>query len=157
MHPTLRRPSRRFLLAATTLGVAAALAAPLAAPAPARAAEPDFPSNMSGYHNHPEMVAEIKAVAAAYPEIVELSSIGKSYGGRDLWMAKVSDNVGTDENEPEVLIDALHHAREHMTTEQALALLRWMTRDYATDATVKRLVDGRETYIIFALNPDGMR
>ena len=42
-------------------------------------------------------------------------SIGKSYQGRDIWAAKISDNVATDENEPEVLIDALHHAREHLT------------------------------------------
>ena len=36
--------------------------------------------------------------------------------------------------EPEVLVDALHHAREHLTTEQALALLRWLTDDYGSDA-----------------------
>ena len=56
-----------------------------------------------------------------------------------------------------MLVDALHHAREHLTTEQALALLRWLTRDYGTDETVTRLVDTREVFIIFALNPDGMR
>ena len=59
-----------------------------------------------------------------------MSSIGKSYQGRDIWIGKVSDQVGEDEDEPEVLIDALHHAREHLTTEQALATLRWLTRDY---------------------------
>ena len=75
---------------------------------------------MSGYHNFPEMVAEIKAAATAYPDIVQVFSIGKSYRGRDIWAAKVSDNVATDEAEPEVLIDALHHAREHLTIEQAL-------------------------------------
>ena len=72
-------------------------------------------------------------------------------------MAKVSDNVAEDEDEPEVLVDALHHAREHLTTEQALALLRWLTDDYGSDETVTRLVDSREICIIFALNPDGMR
>ena len=72
-------------------------------------------------------------------------------------MAKVSDNVAEDEAEPEVLVDALHHAREHLTTEQALAVLRWLTRDYGTEETVTRLVDTREVFIIFALNPDGMR
>ena len=84
-------------------------------------------------------------------------SIGKSYQGRDIWAAKVSDNVAQDEDEPEVLIDALHHAREHLTTEQALATLRWLTQDYGTDDTVTRLVNTREIYLIFALNPDGMQ
>ncbi len=101
------------------------------------------------------MVAEIKAAEAAYPDLVHVFSIGKSYQGRDIWAAKISDNVGVDEPEPEILIDALHHAREHLTVEQALYLLRVLTTDYASDATVKRLVDGREIWIIFAVNPDG--
>jgi hypothetical protein len=57
------------------------------------------------------MVSEINAVAAAYPNIVQKFSIGKSYQNRDLWAVKISDNVQTDENEPEILYVGLHHAR----------------------------------------------
>jgi hypothetical protein len=155
MRPTLRRPSLPPLIPA--LGLTAALLASLAVPAVAAAAEPDFPSNMSGYHNLPEMVAEIQQAEASYPDLVDVFSIGKSYQDRDIWAAKISDNVATDEAEPEVLIDAVHHAREHLTLEQALAVLKWLTRDYATDATVRSLVNNREIFIVFALNPDGMR
>ena len=126
-------------------------------PASTAAAEPNFPAKDSRYHNYPEMVTEIMAAQAAFPDIVQVFSIGKSYKGRDIWAAKVSDNVATDEPEPEVLVDALHHAREHLTTEQALYLLQVLTQDYAGDATVKRLVDSREIFIIFAVNPDGMQ
>jgi carboxypeptidase T len=133
------------------------LALALAAAGPVAAAEPDFPADMTGYHNWTELQAEIEQVAADHPDIVSLFSIGKSALGRPIWMAKVSDNVAEDENEPEVLVDALHHAREHLTTEQALALFHWLTDDYGTDDTVTRLVDHREIFIIFALNPDGMR
>ena len=155
MRPSLRRPS--IVPLATAVGLAGAILGPLATPAAVAAAEPNFPSNMSGYHNLPEMVAEIQQAEANYPGLVDVFSIGTSYQGRDIWAAKISDNVGTDEAEPEVLIDALHHAREHLTVEQALATLRWLTRDYASNATVRRLVNGREIFIIFALNPDGMR
>ena len=155
MRPTLRRPSVSPILPA--LGLTAALLVPLAAPASVAAAEPNFPSSMSGYHNLPEMVAEIQQAEANYPDLVDVFSIGKSYQDRDIWAAKISDNVATDEAEPEVLIDAVHHAREHLTLEQALAVLKWLTRDYATDSTVRRLVNNREIFIIFALNPDGMR
>ena len=139
------------------IAVGAAGPATAAASAPLEAAAADFPANMSGYHNYPEMVGEIKQAAADFPDIVHVFSIGKSYQGRDIWAAKVSDNVATDEDEPEVLIDALHHAREHLTTEQALATLKWLTQDYGTDPTVTRLVNTREIFIIFALNPDGMQ
>jgi hypothetical protein len=101
------------------------------------------------------MVAEIHAAEAAYPDLVDVMSIGRSTQGRDIWVAKVSDNVAVDETEPEVLVDALHHARERLTLEQALFLLRTLTRDYATDPAVRAVVDSRETWIIFSVNPDG--
>ena len=63
--------------------------------------------------------------------------------------------MATDEPEPEVLVDALHHAREHLTVEQALYLLRTLVFDYDADPYVRSLVDNREVFIVFALNPDG--
>ena len=91
MRLTLRRPSISPL--ATAVGLAAALLVPLGAPATVAAAEPDFPSNMSGYHNLPEMVAEIQQAEANYPDLVDVFSIGESYQGRNIWAAKISDNV----------------------------------------------------------------
>jgi murein tripeptide amidase MpaA len=141
----------------TLLGLGTLVVAQVAGPAPAAAAAPDFPDNMSGYHNYPEMVGEIRQAEADFPDLVQVSSIGESYQGRDIWIVKVSDHVADDEDEPEVLIDALHHAREHLTTEQALATLRWLTRDYGTDQRITDLVDSREIWIVVALNPDGMQ
>jgi carboxypeptidase T len=152
-----------FRLAVVRLALVPVLASGLAwsgaaaQPPTAAAVEPNFPATMSGYHNYVEMVAEVRQAAVSYPSIVKVFSIGKSYQGRDILAAKISDNVGTDEDEPEVLIDALHHAREHLSTEQALAVLRWLTKGYGTDTTVTRLVNTREIYIIFAMNPDGLR
>lgn len=155
MHVRPRAPGPHRL--ALTLGMAFAVAGIVAAPQPAAAAEPDFPAKDSRYHNLVEMTAEVNKAAADHPDIVRVFTIGKSYQGRPIIAAKVSDNPNKDEAEPEVLIDALHHAREHLTTEQALALLRWLTDDYGRNDTITRLVNGREIFIIFALNPDGFR
>ena len=54
----------------------------------------DYPPRDAGYHSFKEMVAHIKSVAAAYPHIVRVFSIGKSHQGRKLWAAEVSDNAG---------------------------------------------------------------
>ncbi len=137
------------------LVVGIVLVALLAPARPAAAAEPDYPAYDSRYHTNAEMVAEIHAAEAAYPGLVDVMSIGKSTQGRDIWVAKVSDNVAIDETEPEVLVDALHHARERLTLEQALYLLRTLTREYVTDPAVRAVVDSRETWIIFSVNPDG--
>ena len=116
---------------------------------------PNYPSYDSRYHNEWEMIVKIREVGVAYPDIVNVFTVGKSHQGRYVWAAKVSDNVLTDENEPEVLFDALHHAREHLTIEQILDQFDLMTSRYATDSRIRSLVDSREIWFIFALNPDG--
>jgi murein tripeptide amidase MpaA len=143
------------LASAVALALAATIASSLVGVAPAAAATPDFPSYDSGYHTYAEMVTEIKAAQTAHPDIVQVRSIGKSYQGRDIWVAKVSDNVATDENEPEVMFDSMHHAREHLSLEQDLALLRWLTDGYGTDSRITNIVNNREIWIVFMVNPDG--
>lgn len=115
----------------------------------------DFPRYDSAYHNYNEMVAKIHAVANSYPSIVQKFSIGRSYEGRELWAVKISDNVAIDEDEPEVLYTSLHHAREHLTVEMALYTLDLFTKSYGSDSQITNLVNRREIYIVFNLNPDG--
>ncbi|MEU6740055.1 M14 family zinc carboxypeptidase [Streptosporangium sandarakinum] len=64
---------------------------------------------------------------ANHPAIASKFNIGTSYEGRTIYGVKISDNVGTDENEPEVLVNADQHAREHITVEQALYLANLLT------------------------------
>ncbi|WP_433328814.1 M14 family metallopeptidase [Spirillospora sp. CA-294931] len=120
------------------------------APAPAR-----HPRSATSYHTYAETAAEVDRVAAAYPQIAKKFVAGKSYQNRDIFGLKISDNVGTDENEPEVLYIANIHARERITNEQALYFINELTRGYATDQRVKNLVDNRELWIIPITNPDG--
>jgi hypothetical protein len=115
----------------------------------------EFPARDARYHTYLEMVAELDKAVDDHSAIVRKFSIGKSYHSRHIWAAKISDNVADDENEPEVLFDALHHAREHLTVEQALAILRWLTDGYGSNATITRLVNSREIFIVFMVNPDG--
>ena len=147
----MHRVVRRLVLLPS---IAIALLIPAVAPAGALAAR-DFPAGWKGFHTYPEMVADIQAVAAAHPAIVHLFSIGTSYQGRELWAAKVSDNVGTDENEPEVLFDGLHHSDEHMGLEMTLHILHWLTDGYGSSPRITSIVDSREIWIVFAMNPDG--
>ncbi|HET9221182.1 MAG TPA: M14 family zinc carboxypeptidase, partial [Roseiflexaceae bacterium] len=103
------------------------------------------------YHNYDEMVAEIQQVAGAHPAIVTLFEIGRSYGGRALWGAKISDHVTVEEDEPEALFVGHYHAREHLTVEMMLDVLHLLTDDYgsAGHEQVTQLVDSREIFLIF--------
>jgi carboxypeptidase T len=147
--------SHRQIVPAVLASLMAAMLAGFFAPlAPARAAD-DYPPGYRGFHTHAEMVAEVESIAAAHPDIVRTFSIGRSHQGRDLLAAKVSDNVDIDEAEPEVLFDGLTHGNEPMGLEMTLAILRWLTDGYEADARITSIVRSRETWIVFAVNPDG--
>ena len=145
----MRNPGRASLVAVVAIVLTGAF------PSAAGGWSGDFPAGSEGFHTYAEMSADVAAVAAAHPSIVKRFSIGRSYQGRELWAAKVSDNVGVDENEPEVLFEGLHHGDEHMSLEMTLRILHWLAEGYGRDAYVTKLVDNREVWIIFAVNPDG--
>ncbi|MEU0271909.1 M14 family metallopeptidase [Streptomyces sp. NPDC006307] len=115
----------------------------------------DFPSADSRYHNYAEMNAEISQRLQQYPSIMSRRVIGKSYQGRDIVAIKISDNVATDENEPEILFTHHQHAREHLTVEMALYLLRELGAGYGSDSRITNAVNNREIWIVPDLNPDG--
>ena len=115
-----------------------------------------FPPADSAYHDYAEMVAQPQQAAFDHPAIFSLFSMGLSQEGRTVWAGKISDNVGTDEDEPEVLFTHHQHAREHLTVEMALYTLHMLlTDEYGVDPQVTSLVDSREIWLVFDLNPDG--
>ncbi|TMR92026.1 zinc carboxypeptidase [Nonomuraea basaltis] len=122
---------------------------------PSAAGALDFPPADSGYHNFAEMTANINALVAAHPNIVSQTTYGTSYEGRALRLIKISDNVGTDEAEPEVLFTAHQHAREHLTVEMALYIMHLLADNYGTDSRITDLVNTREIWIMPDMNPDG--
>ena len=124
------------------------------APAQALDAVPDdFPSADSAYHNYAEATADINAVVAAHPGLINKRVIGTSFQGREIIALKISDNVDVDEDEPEVLFTAHQHAREHLTVEMALYLIHLFTE--STEQHVRDLVNTREIWIVPDMNPDG--
>jgi hypothetical protein len=115
----------------------------------------DFPPADARYHNYAELTGVVADVVADHPAIARRVDIGDSHGGRDLFAVKISDNAGTDEDEPEVLFTHSQHAREHLTVEMAVYLLNAFTDGYGTDSRITDLVDGREIWILPNVNPDG--
>ncbi|WP_412540406.1 M14 family zinc carboxypeptidase [Longispora sp. K20-0274] len=120
-----------------------------------KAAIDDFPSADSNYHNYAELTTEVNNLVASKPAIAKKYSLGTSYEGRDLMLVKISDNVATDEDEPEVLFDAHQHAREHLTVEMSVYLLHLFIDNYGTDPRITNLVNTREIWVIPDMNPDG--
>ena len=130
------------------------LALLLVAPVSASAAD-EFPRGFEGYHTYHELWADAKAIVAAHPSIAQRFSVGTTYQGRSMWALKISDNVGVDENEPEVLYDGGTHSDEHMGVEMALRIAHWFADGYGHDPRITSIVDSREIWVIINVNPDG--
>jgi hypothetical protein len=45
------------------------------------------------FYRHPELTRLLKDYAEALPGLVQLSSIGKSHEGRDIWLVTVTNSV----------------------------------------------------------------
>lgn len=84
----------------------------------------------SSYHTYDEMSAKLSRLANEHPDIISLFSIGKSYENRDIWAVKLSDNVMTDEDEPEVLLMGAHHGNERPSYEVLIYFIRWVAESY---------------------------
>jgi carboxypeptidase T len=116
----------------------------------------DFPPGYEGYHNYKEMGDDIAAEVAAHPNLITEFSIGQSYEGRDILAALITKDAPTyTSGRPEVLYDGLHHAREHLTVEETLAIMHLFVDGYANKPKIKKLVNNRAIWIIFDVNPDG--
>ena len=137
---------RRQLLLAATLA--------LASPAPVAAAT-DFPVGYRAHHTFAELRSELRSIAASHPDIARLTPLGRSHEGRKLFVLKISDNVALDESEPEAYVDGGIHGQEHLSTEQALALIRWLVDGYGADDRVSAIVDSTEIWVAPMVNPDG--
>lgn len=113
--------------------------------------------NLGGYYTFAQMTAAIDALVLAYPSIASKTSIGTSVQGRDLWVIKISDNVGTDEtNEPEVYFQGVQHAREAIGGSSMIFLMQYLCEAYmAGDTKIINLVNNREIFILPCMNPDG--
>ena len=108
------------------------------------------------WHTYAEMIAEMNAIHADYPSLTTApASLGTSHEGRDLWAMKVSDNPELQEDEPEVLFDGVHHAREIMALEIPLFFCRYLCENYGVDPVLTFIVDNRQIWFVPMVNPDG--
>ena len=115
-----------------------------------------FPRSTAPTTTMPKCVAAIEQTAAAYPDIVRVSTVGHSLEGRDILAVKISDGPDVDDPaEPAVLFMSLHHAREHLTVEMALEIIRLFTEGYGRDPALTNLVNTREIWVLPNINPDG--
>ncbi|MBX7245406.1 MAG: hypothetical protein K1X53_07895 [Candidatus Sumerlaeaceae bacterium] len=113
------------------------------------------PAATNGFYTFAEFETAMFGWASAHPGIVSLTSLGKSVENRDIWLLKISDNVATDENEPNVVFLGLQHAREWLSGMTVHGIVDKIINSYGTDAEITNFVNSMQIYVILVCNPDG--
>ena len=109
----------------------------------------------SQYYDPGEIQTLLTQAAGNYPSITRLFVVGTSWEGRDIYGLEISDNPGTDEDEPSVLFNSQHHAREVATPHVAMDVVDTLTAGYGVDAQVTAWVNDYKTVVVPVVNPDG--
>jgi murein tripeptide amidase MpaA len=111
------------------------------------------------FDRHPryeELTTWLHEYADEYPDLVELSSIGLSYEGRDLWMMTVTNRaIGSHLDKPALWLDGNIHATETTASVALVHLVDHLCRGFGTDERIRRALDTRTFYVVPRVNPDG--
>jgi murein tripeptide amidase MpaA len=108
------------------------------------------------FYDYDELTQLLQGIAQRTPSLCRLSSIGRSYEGRDIWLATLTNFArGADHSKPALWLDANIHADEVTGSVAALHLVTKLVDSYGSDDLVTRALDTRAFYIVPRLNPDG--
>ncbi len=126
-------------------------------------------TDLDGYIDYEEMLAELQQIELDNPEICKLYDIGDSRGKHysdagnsnyddyyhEIWALKLSDNVELEEDEPCVYYMGEHHAREPISLEVTMAILYHLLDNYGIDPTITDIVNNTQIWFAPLVNPNG--
>jgi carboxypeptidase T len=113
------------------------------------------PADAGLYHTYEELTQELQQFETDFPQLAHVVDLGQSIEKRSILAIKISDNVASDENEPQILFVGGHHAREWISVDVPLLLVKYLLNEYAQNNNIQNLVNSGEIWIIPLLNPDG--
>ncbi len=106
------------------------------------------------YYTPEQVVKELGKINSQYPSITKLFEAGKTHEQRSIMAVEISAHIG-DADKPVVIFNAMHHAREVMTTEVVMHIVNMLTQGYGKDREVTNWLDQYRIVIIPQVNPDG--
>ncbi len=92
---------------------------------------------------------------ADYPDLCDVYSIGTTNNGREILVARITDNVGQMEGDPEFLYTSSMHGDETTGYVLMLRLIDYLLTGYGDNPRITSIVDEIDIYINPLANPDG--
>ncbi len=107
------------------------------------------------YPTYPAYESLMAQFQSNFPGICRLDTLATLASGRRLLALKISDNVATDEPEPEFFYSSSIHGDETTGYILLMHLADYLLTNYGTNPEATELVDNMEIYICPLTNPDG--
>jgi len=105
------------------------------------------------FYNYDQLSTWLQEMAATYPTLAKVISIGKTYENRDIWLIKITGNAGGTKKT--VFMDFGIHAREWISPATGAYIINQLLTTYASGGDAKTIMDTWELHIVPVLNPDG--
>jgi hypothetical protein len=111
----------------------------------------------ASYLSYEETKDSLEQLVQNYPSICKFDSLPiTTMQGNWMYGIKISDNPHLEEDdEPGVLIDGLHHAREWACIPVILFFADSMLQAYGSDPEITEIINTTEMYIFPIINADG--
>lgn len=114
----------------------------------------NFSAASDGYLNPEQVIQALTTISTQHPTITRLFETGKTHQNRSIMALEVSAHVGNPDK-PVLLFNAMHHAREVMSSEVVMHIAKVLTENYGTDPEVTNWLDNFRVIIVPQVNPDG--
>jgi len=106
-------------------------------------------------YTYEQMTDESLKLAELYPDIISLSSIGKSVEGRDLLLIRLG------KGDKKIILCGSHHAREYISSSYLMKMVEEYARAYSNGGyfgkyNVREILDQVCIYVVPMVNPDGV-
>lgn len=127
----------------------------------ASAAQPLVPKgtapdpNWDRLYPNDQILTMMRAYAAAYPDWVKITSLGKTSKGGDTWLMTINNPAtGTPESKPALYLDGATHANEIQGTETCMYAVNFLLKNYGKLERVTEFLDRATVYVIPMMNID---
>ncbi|KAI7800654.1 carboxypeptidase D [Triplophysa rosa] len=108
------------------------------------------------YYNYDEFTDLLKSLSQKYSNIANLTSIGRSVEGRELWVMRITRDPNADvPGKPKFKYVGNMHGDETVSRQVLIYLVEYLLQRYGDDQRVTELVDNTDIYIMPSMNPDG--
>ncbi|XP_033832557.1 carboxypeptidase D [Periophthalmus magnuspinnatus] len=108
------------------------------------------------YYNYEELSHLLHSLSQTYPLITNLSSIGQSVQGRELWVMRITKDPNMDTpGLPKFKYVGNMHGDETVSRQVLVYLIEYLLANYGEEQRVSELVNTTDIYIMPSMNPDG--